>query len=145
MNIVARAFPAGSEPEDLLPELTVDNAAFWDGLAAGKLVVQHCNACQRHRFPIAPVCPHCGAVEFDWREIGSRGVVHSWIRYTKSYLAEFADVMPYVVACVAFPEGIRMFGRLVDAGEADPVIDAAVQGEVESWPGGRCVIHFKAA
>ena len=142
MDILDRAFPV--DPSDLLPPISPDTAVFWEGLAEGRLQAQACDSCDKARFPVAPVCPHCGATGWQWRALSERGHVHSWVRYRRSFLPEFADVMPYVVACVEFPEGVRMFGWLVDAPKEGAVeIGAEVRAEAERWPDGRCVVRFR--
>ena len=142
MDILDRDFPV--DPSDLLPDETQDTAVFWDGLKAGRLQAQSCDDCGRFRFPVAPVCPHCGSIKWQWRALSEHGLVFSWVRYRRGYLPEFADLMPYVVACVEFPEGVRMFGRLANAPKDGPVrIGASVRAEAERWPGGRCVVRFR--
>jgi uncharacterized OB-fold protein len=137
-----RDFPgAGEDPEHLMPRITRENAPFFDGLAEGRLTLQACGDCGRVRYPVAPVCPHCGGRELRWHELTGRGTVHSFVRYRKCYLPEFEVLMPYVVLCVELDEGVRLFGRLADG---EPGIGARVQGIVERWPSGRCIHAFVA-
>lgn len=137
--VIERAFPV--DPSDLLPLVTTENAPFWDGLRAGRLVVQVCGACRRPRYPTAPVCPHCGGDAVDWRELTGKGTIFSWVRYHRGYLPEFNDLLPYAVALVQLDDGPRMFARLVDP-PTDPVIGDPVSLIIEQWPGGRRVAAF---
>lgn len=137
--ILDRSFPI--DPTDLLPALTVENTPFWDGLRAGRLVVQACGSCGVSRFPIAPICPNCGSDKVQWRELSGRGTIFSWVRYHRSYLPEFQDLLPYVVVLVQLENGPRMFGRLVGS-SSDPTIDEAVALAIERWPDGRHVPVF---
>lgn len=140
LPIVERRFP--KDPGGLLPAITPDNEKFWDALARGELIVQQCGGCARPRWPIAPVCPYCGKTEWSWRNCSGAGAVFSWVRYRRSYLPEFEDVMPYAVATVQLDEGVRMFGRMIDQKD-DPVIGQKVTAVIERWPDGRCVPAFK--
>lgn len=138
-----RGFPGAGDPAALLPARTLQNAPFFDGLARGALSVQACEACGRARWPIAPVCPHCGGRAFAWRALSGAGTVHSWVRYRRGYLPEFEALMPYDVLCVSLDGGPRLFGRL--AGSGEPRIGMAVQAIVERFPGGECVPAFVPA
>ncbi|MEA2318086.1 MAG: hypothetical protein QOD44_2275 [Solirubrobacteraceae bacterium] len=139
-----RDFPgAGEDPEHLMPRVTRDNAPFFDGLAEGRLALQECGDCGRVRYPVAPVCPHCGGRALRWRELSGGGTVHSFIRYRRPYLPEFEALVPYIVLCVELDEGARLFGRL--AGPAEAEVGARVQAIVERWPSGRCVHAFVPA
>ena len=51
----------------------------------GRLVLQACEGCGRLRYPIAPVCPYCGAARRLAR-CGGDGTVHSWVRHRRGYL-----------------------------------------------------------
>ncbi len=137
-----RAFPGAGDPVALLPARTLQNGPFFDALAHGELRVQACEACGRPRWPIAPVCPHCGGRTFSWRALSGAGTVHSWVVYRRGYLPEFEPLMPYAVLCVSLDGGPRMFGRY--AGEGEPAIGMAVQAIVERFPGGECVPAFVA-
>lgn len=129
------------DPGDLLPAVTAENTPFWDGLRDGRLLAQICVSCDAPRFPIAPICPRCGDDTVAWRELSGRGTIFSWVRYHRSYLPEFADLLPYVVALVQLDEGPRMFARLIDPPN-DPAIGDAVSLIIERWPGGRHVPAF---
>jgi hypothetical protein len=138
-----RDFPGEGSPDHLLPRLSEDNVRFFEALADGRLALQRCLDCARFRFPVAPVCPHCHCDRSDWLPLTGRGAVHSWIRYQRPYLEEFASLMPYSVVSVQLEENVRIFGRLADRG-VEPRIGMPVQTIVERWPGGRCIHAFIA-
>ena len=89
-----------------------------------------------------PVCPYCRSSTWAWREVSGAGTIFSFVRFHRSYLSEFADLMPYVVLTVQLDEGARMFGRLVDGG-VEPRIGLPVGLVIEQWPNGRCVHAFE--
>jgi hypothetical protein len=138
--IIKREFPV--DPSGLLPAVTPDNTHHWDALASGELHLQACRECLRVRFPIAPVCPYCRAARWEWRAMSGRGSVYSFVRYHRSYLPEFEDLMPYVVAVVELEEGARLFARLF-GGDGAPRIGQPVDMVIEQWPDGRCVPVFE--
>lgn len=138
-----REFPGEGDADLLLPRLSEDNVRFFEALMEGRLELQRCSACGRPRFPVAPVCPHCRTERFTWEALVGRGEVHSWIRYQRPYLDEFASLMPYSVVSVQLEENVRIFGRLADSG-LEPTVGMPVQAIVERWPGGRCIHAFIA-
>lgn len=143
--ITDRAFPC--DPTSLLPAVTPDNRLWWDGIAAGELHAQRCTGCNRLRYPIVPVCPWCHGTKFDWKKLSGKGQVYSWVRYHRSYLPEFEDLMPYIVITAQLDEGVRMYGRLANTIARDETIaiGAPVEAVIERWPDGRCVPAFRLA
>lgn len=135
-------FAGQGDPTHLLLPITEDDAPHHAALAEGRLVVRRCVDCGRHRFPSGPVCPYCGSEEGEWVEAEERGTVFSWIRYHKSYLPEFAPLMPYSIVCVELPAGIRVVGRALRC-EVGPVIGQPATMVVERFPSGRCVPAFE--
>ncbi len=98
-----------------VPEPDPDSAPFWEGVNQGKLLVQRCSSCARHRFPPGEVCPHCLSREADWAEVSGRGRVCSWIVVRHPIPREmFADEIPYVVALIDLDEGVRIASNLVE-------------------------------
>jgi hypothetical protein len=140
-HLETREFPGEGDPDHLLPRLSEDNARFFEALARGRLELQRCDECGRPRFPIAPVCPQCRCEHFSWEALSGRGEVHSWIRYQRPYLDEFAPLMPYAVLSVQLEEDVRLFGRFADA-DTELRVGLPVQTIVERWPKGRCIHAF---
>lgn len=130
-----RAFPGQAALSPLVVPPSASTEFYVDQLKAGILSLQQCGNCGRRRYPIAPVCPYCGDSSFDWAPCAGTGVVVSWVRYPRSYLPEFESLVPYVVLCVEFTEGGRMFGRLVDR-DTEPWIGMKVQTIIERWADG---------
>jgi len=138
-----RDFPGAGDGAALLPPRTRENAPYWEGLRERRLLLQRCGGCARARFPVAPVCPHCGSTAHSWQPLSGAGSVHSWVRYRRAYLPEFEPLIPYEVLCVSLEQGPRVFGRLLDAGPGEPSIGMGVQAVVERFAGGDCVLAFR--
>jgi uncharacterized OB-fold protein len=129
----------------LLPNATRDTAPFYEGLDAGRVVLQECSACGRLRYPIAPACPFCGDGTHRWRAVEGCGSVHSWVRYHRSFIVEFEPLVPYVVVTVQLDEGPRLFGRLVNAATDAVRIGDRVDAVIERTSTGRGVLGFTPA
>ncbi len=98
-EVEVRAIPA--------PEPNPETQAFWDGTAAGKMLVRECLACRRaHWYPRA-LCPHCFSERTAWREASGQGVIYSW-----SVMRRVP--VPYAIAYVTLAEGPTMLTNIVD-------------------------------
>ncbi len=101
-----------------LPVPDSETAPYWAGTADGKLLIQSCGACGRHRFYPRLVCPHCMSDEVSWVEASGRGTIYSYTVVQRAAPA-FRDKVPYVVAIVELEEGVRMMSELlIDPPEA---------------------------
>jgi uncharacterized OB-fold protein len=137
--IIQRSFPV--DPSEIEPLLTDENQPYWDALQNGNFVGQQCDVCGAVQVPGGPNCQSCGARRLSWRPLSGNGQIFSWVRFHRSYLPEFEDLIPYCVATIALAEGPRLYARLVDIGE--PMIGAAVRLQIERWSSGRCFPIFR--
>ena len=99
--------------EKPLPEITDANRPFWEGLRAGRLLLQECDRCGHVRYPISHVCPECLEAGHQWVAMSGRGEVFSYVVFHQVYNKAFADDVPYNVALVQLDEGPRMFSNVV--------------------------------
>ena len=136
--------PVAASLGHLLPPLTAQNAPYFDAMREGRLELQRCDTCARVRGLVAPVCPACGSESFHWEALGGKGVVHSWVRYSRSYLPELEPLLPYVVLCVELVEGARVFGRLRDGPDPgpEPKTGMPVEAIIERWADGVAMFAF---
>lgn len=92
------------------PAITHDNAFFWEGIAAGKLLLQRCR-CGRLRHPPGPVCPACHSFEWEAVESSGRGRVYSFVVAHHPAVPPFA--YPNPIGLVELEEGPRVVAGLV--------------------------------
>jgi hypothetical protein len=86
-----------------------DDEFFWNGVKEGRLLARRCAGCQRLAHPPSPMCPQCGAVEWEVLELSGRGSLHSWIF---SRHPSEPDDAARIVALVELDEGIRLVSNL---------------------------------
>ncbi len=101
---------------EILPETDdTDSAGFWAAAREGKLVVQRCEACGKHRFPPHPYCPACRSSKMSWAKTSGRGKVWTFAVAYKPMVPAFAPFTPYPVIYVELDDhkGLRMAGTLV--------------------------------
>jgi len=99
---------ADQAPAKPLPEPTPDTQPYWDGLRAGKLLIQSCASCGKLRFYPRPMCDACYSMDSTWVEASGRGAVHSWTVTHHPFHAGFKGELPYILATVDLAEGVRM-------------------------------------
>lgn len=98
------------------PVVNRDNAGFWEGVAAGRLLIQRCGACADLRFPWLPGCNTCGSPEWDTVEASGEGTVFSYVVMHHPPFPAFSESGeggPYAVALIELAEGVRMVSNVV--------------------------------
>jgi len=112
----------------LQPVISRDTAFFWAGLKAGELRIQSCGGCGALRHPPGPLCPRCHSTDRGHVLASGRGDIYSYVVHHHPPVP--GRTVPFVVAVVALPEGVRMVGNvLAEPGQVR--IGAAVTVEFE--------------
>ena len=110
--------PAASAASPVMrPQVSPDTAFFWAGTAAGELRIQRCGKCGALRHPPGPMCPRCGEPqrppggEGGYAVAAGTGEVYSYVVHHHPPVP--GKTLPFVVALVELPEGVRMVGELL--------------------------------
>jgi uncharacterized OB-fold protein len=87
---------------------------FWEGAAAGELLLPRCGSCLRFRWPPGPFCPHCQSQAVDWCPPGIARI-YSYTIVRKQPSDTDAGVQAQVPALIEFPEsdGVRLVAAIV--------------------------------
>ena len=101
----------GKEWKRPIPAPDAFERRFFEAAAQGELLHQRCPACGHRQFYPRAVCTACGA-DPEWAPSVGRGVVHTWTVVRQNRMPPFEDELPYVVAMIELPEGVRMMGNL---------------------------------
>jgi uncharacterized OB-fold protein len=107
-------------------------------------VIQRCQDCAHWiHFP-EPRCPSCGGASFVFAPVSGEGRVETFSVIHRSFVAEFADRTPYVIAWVGLPEqeGLRVFANVTGCGPDQVAIGMPVTVCFEQRDG-RAVPNFK--
>lgn len=128
-----------------LPRIEGANRPFWDGLRAGKVVLQCCTGCGRHRFPATRHCVQCLSDRSDWRAVSGQGTVESFCTFHKAYWPSFTQDVPYDVVQVRLDEGVQFFSNLVDAPPGNVRIGMRVQASFVAVTPAISLLKFRAA
>ena len=95
-----------------------DQDFFWDGVKAGKLLIQKCSGCGALRQPPGPMCPECHSLKWEAEEASGHGRVSAWIL---SRHPTQPDANPRIVALIELAEGVRMISNLQDIDVAEVI------------------------
>jgi len=127
------------------PHPTPTSAPYWDGLAAGEVRVQRCDACgtwvhyPRHR------CPSCLSDRLSWHTIDPDGGVYTFTVARRPTHPAFADEVPQIIAVIELQHGVRMTTTLVGV-EPDAVrIGLPVKALFDPGEDGVTVLRFSPA
>ena len=110
-----------------LPTPDADSAAFWRGLAQGKLLLQHCLDCANVQYYQQGMCRRCGAERLEHRPASGRGKVHSFSVVHRAPGPAFKRDVPYAVLLVELEEGPRMISSLTGASPESVTFDMPVE------------------
>ncbi len=113
------AAPAVAAARRPRPNLTQDNAFFFEAAKAHRLLIQRCTDCLRLRHPPTAACAHCGCLRWDTVESSGRGSLFSFT----------------VVKLLAKPEVRDAFAKVgVETGSSTPeALASFILAEREKW------------
>lgn len=103
-----------TNPAPPIPVPDEASAPYFEGAAAGRLMLMRCANCGTHRFPARDRCDVCWSTDTAWVEASGRATLHSWVVFHQMYHPGFADRIPYNVAVVELDEGPRITTNVVD-------------------------------
>lgn len=121
-RVAERAAPRPAPPQ---PAISADTRFFWEGLKAGKLLIQRCVACGRLQHPPGPACPHCHGLELDAVEASGRGEIYSFVVVHHPLHPAFDT--PHPVGLIALEEGVRLVAPLIAPDPAALAIGTPVE------------------
>ena len=131
----------GARPQ---PAIGRDNAFFWEGIEAGELRIQSCNACGVLRHPPQPLCASCGSSDQGYVVSSGQGVVYSHV--THHYPPLPGVERPHTVLLVELEEGVRLISEWAADVQVDSVqIGQRVQVAFTKVPGGALRPTFRLA
>jgi uncharacterized OB-fold protein len=136
----AKTDDVGTRPQ---PAIGRDNAFFWEGVEAGELRIQKCNACGHVAHPPQPLCASCGSSDQGYVVSSGKGVIYSHV--THHYPPLPGVERPHTVLLVELEEGVRLVSEWSAGITADPVIGTPVQVAFTNVPGGALRPTFRPA
>ncbi|MFJ8313037.1 MULTISPECIES: Zn-ribbon domain-containing OB-fold protein [unclassified Streptomyces] len=118
------------------PEADAFTRTYWEAAAEGRLLIRHCDACDRpHHYP-REFCPQCWSEDVRWREASGRATLYTWSVVHRNDLPPFGERVPYVAAVVELAEGPRMMSEVAGCEEADLRVGMELYVAFRPEPGG---------
>jgi len=130
------------------PRITEVNRPFWDGVNAGRIMLQRClnGECGRVIFYPRVCCPYCQRAELEWIEAPGVGRIVSHSTVHRVHHDGFAGEAPYVFAAVELSAGVILYGQLAGApAEGETLVGRAVTAEFVAHGPDRQLIRFRLA
>ena len=111
-----------------LPQADQLTQFFWDGVAAGRLMILRCDSCGFYIHLPKIVCRRCLSASLTPTEVSGRGVLTTWTVPLQPFDPYYQAHLPYVLAVVELEEqaNLKMVTNMVDCEEADLRIEMPV-------------------
>ena len=107
-----------------LPVPSPESLPFWQGCREGKLLLQHCRACEAINWFPRAFCYRCGAADFEWRPALGTATLETFSIVHRAMNEAWKSQVPYTLAWVRLTEGVRMVTRLVHPVGRAPAVGA---------------------
>jgi uncharacterized protein len=121
------------------PAMNPGDEQYFEGAAAGKLMLKKCNTCgDVHHYPRA-LCPFCFSDKVEWVEAKGTGEI-----YTYSVTRRGGPV-PYCIAYVKLDEGVSMMTNIVDCDLDTIKVGQKVKVAFKKSEGGSSIPMFTPA
>jgi uncharacterized protein len=127
------------------PPVSAATARFWEATRARELLLPWCTECERAMWYPREVCPACFGSAIEWRQAAGSGVVYaSTVHHLPGPGRAESDV-PYVVALIELPEGVRMMSNVVNLPPDDVFVGMDVKVTWKALSDGRNLPQFEPA
>jgi uncharacterized protein len=117
---------------------------FFEAAARGELLYQRCPKCGHVQFYPRAVCTACSG-DPEWARAAGRGAVHTYTVVRQNGVPPFKDELPYVVAMVELPEGVRMMGNVTGCAPDEVGVGLALEAYAVEFEPGLAVPFWRPA
>ena len=128
------------------PGWTPAAVGYWEAAGQGKLVVQRCDDCGRHRWPPAWACYACQSTQWSWDELPGTGRVFT---YTWADQRAAMDSPIYNISVIELEgttgEPVRLMTRVIGVDKETLVVDLPVRVTFEPFDDELAVPFFEPA
>jgi uncharacterized OB-fold protein len=106
---------------------------FWDACNEGRLVIQHCAACDRLQQPPENACQQCGSRDLGWKQMSGRGIVYTYAVMHDTNVPLLFQDQPFNVAIIQLLDdagnntGIQLLSHLPGTPLDEVPMDAPVE------------------
>jgi uncharacterized OB-fold protein len=128
--------------EKPLPRVNDTSRPYWDGVQAGKLLLQRCRACGSFVHYPRAWCPACWKTDLEWVESRGKGRIVTFTVVHQA-LESYAGDVPYVLAVVRLDEGQQIMTNIVEVDPSQVRVELAVEVVFEERAGGFRVPQFR--
>jgi hypothetical protein len=94
---------------------------FWEGVEAGELRIQRCQACGHYIHYPRPYCRFCRSGDLSGEKVSGRATLYTWTIAQQPFHPFFVDRVPYTLATVELAEqpGLMFLSHVVRCPEED--------------------------
>ena len=111
-----RQFQSKSTGDNLMSEFTTKN--YMDALAEGNIRGSKCNTCGSIHVPPRPICPNCGGINLEWKNVSQKGEIQAFTMIQVP-LSNMVGRSPYAVAVVKLNNGPSISGLVLDVEDSE--------------------------
>ena len=115
------------------PNIDEDNAEFYDGLRAHRLLLWRCRSCRRSYWPKAYCQGHDNepfAANMEWAEAAGTGTLFAFNRHHWAFHPGFKDDLPYIYALIELDDGPLISSTLIGSKLPKDVYDVGQKVEI---------------
>jgi hypothetical protein len=109
------------------PVSSGETKRFWDACREGRFLIQRCDDCGYSQYYYRGACCRCWSSNVTDVKIAGDGVVHTYTVIERNRTVGFKDQVPYVVALIEIPEGVKVLSNIVNIDPDDVRIGMSVQ------------------
>lgn len=106
-----------------------DAQPYWEGLAAGEIRFQHCQACKQPVWPAHSFCPHCEGTDIVWQRANGNATLYSFSTIMRGPTPVWQGIAPYTVGFVEMEEGYYLFAQ-IDIPDSELKIGARLKAKL---------------
>ena len=128
-----------------LPRVDEESKGFWEACQRHELYIQECRACSTPRYYPRALCPTCLSSDIRWVLSSGRGTVYTYTVTYQNQAPGFRDELPYILAYVELPEGVRLLTNIVGCSPEQVTIGMPVEVSFEDVTADITLPKFKPA
>lgn len=109
------------------------DAAFWQGLDEGRVMIQRCRDCSTWQWGPEWICHNCLSENMGFEEVPGEGVIYSYERVWHPVHPALKEQGAYLVVLVELPDAgnVRVVGNLLGDPEQEVIIGSRVTAVFE--------------